>query len=123
MLHPALSIRGRLDRFGVILSGLCAVHCVASVFLVGAIGLGGQFLLNPWFHRIGLALAITIGMATLAAAAARHGRIDNLRLGGIGLGLMAGALAVDHGLPEAMLTVAGVALVATAHLRNMRLAG
>jgi hypothetical protein len=35
---------------------------------------------------------------------------------------MAGALSVDHGLPEAMLTVAGVALVATAHLRNMRLA-
>lgn len=121
MSYAALTIRDRLDRFGVLLSGLCAVHCLASVFLVGAIGLGGQFLLNPWIHRIGLAVAIAVGMATLAVAAAKHGRIDNLRLGGIGLGLMAGALSVDHGLPEAVLTVVGVALVATAHLRNLRL--
>lgn len=117
----ALSIRGRFDRAGIVLSGLCAVHCLASVVLVSALGLGGEALLNPWIHRFGLVLAIAVGLVSLVSAAMRHGRLDNVRLGVIGLGLMAGALTVDHGLPEALLTIAGVALLAIAHLRNLRL--
>ncbi len=121
MNYAAFPIRPRLDRAGIALSGLCAVHCLASVVLVSALGLGGEALLNPWIHRFGLMLAIGVGLISLVSAAVRHGRLDNVRLGAIGLGLMAGALTVDHGLPEALLTIAGVALLATAHLRNLRL--
>jgi hypothetical protein len=49
----------------------------------------------------------------------RHGRIEPLVLGAAGLSLMAAALFVEHGLPEAVLTISGVALVAAAHIRNL----
>lgn len=120
MRKAMLSIRNRLDRAGVVLSGLCALHCLLSIFAVGSLGLGSQVLFSPWIHRFGLAAAIAIGILTLAYAAAKHGRFENLRIGALGLGLMGAALAVGHGIAEALLTIAGVALVATAHIRNLR---
>ena len=40
--------------------------------------------------------------------------------GGTGAPVGAGALAVDHGFEEAVLTVIGVSLVALGHLLNLR---
>jgi hypothetical protein len=116
------AIRNRLDRAGIILSGLCAVHCVLGVVLVGVLGLGGEALLSPAIHRIGLAVALVVGIFSLGFGVARHGRIAPLVIGGTGLALMAGAILVGHGLPEAVLTVMGVSLVALAHIRNLHAA-
>lgn len=122
-MHKAIySIRDRLDRAGIVISGLCAVHCVLTIVLVSVLGLGGGFLMSPWIHRAGLGLAIAVGLFTLVHSAIRHGRFENLRLGALGLGLMGGAMTVDHGVVEALLTIAGVTLLATAHLRNLRCA-
>lgn len=115
-----LSIRDRLDRVGVLLSGLCALHCLLSIVIVSALGLGGQALLAPEIHEIGLLLAVIIGAVTLGLGVARHGQIGPLIIGGLGLCLMASALMVGHGLPEAILTICGVAMVAIAHIRNLR---
>ncbi|WP_298289108.1 MerC domain-containing protein [Novosphingobium sp.] len=114
------SFRARLDRFGVILSGLCLIHCVAGVFLVGVLGIGGGVLLDPDWHRWGLALALVIGALTIGLGALRHGRFLPLMVGSTGLALMGGALAVGHGDEEVVLTVIGVVLVAAAHLINIR---
>lgn len=114
------SIRDRLDRAGVLLSGLCAVHCLLGIVLVSALGLGGQALLAPAIHEIGLALAILVGIVTLGLGVLRHGQTGPLLIGAGGIVLMSAALFVGHGLPEAVLTIAGVALVATAHIRNLR---
>ncbi|HQS70548.1 MAG: hypothetical protein B7Y36_04765 [Novosphingobium sp. 28-62-57] len=114
------SFRARLDRFGVILSGLCLIHCVAGVFLVGVLGIGGGVLLDPDWHRWGLALALVIGALTIGLGALRHGRFLPLMVGSTGLALMGGALAVGHGDEEVVLTVIGVVLVAIAHLINIR---
>jgi hypothetical protein len=114
------SIRSRLDRFGVLLSGLCAVHCMAGIFLVSILGIGGGALANPAIHRVGIVLAVLIGAATLGMNALRHGRTGPLLTGLAGLSLMALAIFVGHGTREAVLTVSGVALVATAHIRNIR---
>jgi hypothetical protein len=111
---------GRLDRLGVVLSGLCMVHCLAGLVLVGALGLGGSVLLNPAFHRAGLMLAVVIGVTTIGANALRHGHRLPLWLGTCGLTLMAGAVLCDHGAGEAILTIGGVALVAGAHVINLR---
>lgn len=120
MRRAILSIRDRLDRAGIVLSGLCAVHCVASIVLVSVLGLGGEALLAPAIHEVGLLLAVIVGAVTLGIGALRHGRPGPLMIGAIGLCLMASALAVGHGVLEALLTIAGVALVAAAHLRNLR---
>lgn len=115
---------GQLDRLGVLLSGLCAVHCLAGLALVSLLGIGsvgfGGILLNPAIHRIGLVLAVAIGVVTLGFAAVRHRRVDLLVLGSCGLGLMAAGILAPHGNAEALLTIAGVGLLATAHLRNLR---
>lgn len=120
MIPPGNLERMKLDRFGIGLSALCAVHCFGSILLVGALGLGGQWLLAPVIHEVGLAIAIVIGALTIGAGVWRHGRLLPLAIGTVGVVLMAAALWGPHGLGEAMFTVAGVTLVATAHLLNLR---
>jgi len=114
-------IRNRLDRMGILLSALCALHCLAGILLVAGLGIGGEFLFAPSIHRIGLALAIVIGGITLAIGITRHGDPRPLQIGALGLVLMVAALAVGHGAYEAVLTIGGVSLLAWAHLRNLRL--
>lgn len=114
------SIRDRLDRVGVLLSGLCALHCLAGLLLVAGLGLGGQFLLAPVIHRIGLALAIGVGAVTLVLGVTRHRDPVPLQLGAGGIAFMTLALFVGHGTEEAVLTIVGVSLLAWAHLRNLR---
>lgn len=120
MRDAILLIRNRLDRIGVMLSGLCALHCVLGIVLVSALGLGGGALLSPAIHQIGLVLAIVIGIATIGIGALRHGALGPLLIGSAGIVLMAAAIGVGHGFAEAVLTIAGVALVAAAHMRNLR---
>lgn len=120
MRDAVLSIRNRLDGLGMVLSGLCAVHCLLGLVLVSVLGLGGGVLLAPEIHEIGLALAVGVGVLTLGLGALRHGRTGPLLIGGLGIALMATALLVGHGPAEAVLTIAGVALVAFAHIRNLR---
>ena len=117
------SIRFRLDRLGIVLSGLCAVHCLLGIALISLLGLGGlagEALLSPAIHRAGLALAVFVGAVTLGLGVLRHGSLAPLAIGGGGIALMAGGLVAPHGLQEAVLTIAGVALVAAAHIRNLR---
>jgi hypothetical protein len=120
MRDAILSIRNRLDGVGVLLSGLCAVHCLLGLLLVSLLGLGGQFLLSPEIHRVGLALAVAVGLVTIGLGALRHGRLEPLLLGACGIALMALAVIAGHGPQEAALTISGVALVAFAHIRNLR---
>ncbi len=116
---PPAADRPLVDRLGVRLSALCAVHCVASVALVGSVGAA---LLNPLIHEVGLALAVLLGAVAFAGGLARHARPGPLLLGAGGLILMATALLVRHGPREAALTIAGVALLSTGHLLNGRFA-
>lgn len=108
------------DRLGVGLSGLCAVHCVGTVALAGSLGVA---LANPLIHEVGLALALLLGLVAFGSGVARHARREPLMLGLSGLALMAAALLIPHGAGEAALTVAGVALLATGHWWNGRIAG
>ncbi len=120
MAFQGSSLRFRLDRVGVVLSGLCAVHCAAGLVLVTLLGLGGGVLLDPVIHEVGLVLAVGIGAIGLGAGVLRHRRIGVLLTGLVGLALMATAMRLEHGAHEALLTIAGVALLASAHWRNLR---
>ena len=117
------SIRLRLDRAGIILSGLCALHCIAGIALVAFFGFGsiaGEALFAPAIHRAGLTLAVAIAALTLGVAAVQHGQRRSLVIGLFGIGLMFAGLFAPHGAIEAALTIAGVVLVAFAHIRNLR---
>lgn len=113
-------IRGRLDRLGVFLSALCLLHCVAGLVVVVGLGLGGGFLLNPDIHRFGLLFATVIAAVAIGVGAVRHRQAAPFVVAMTGLSFMGGALAVGHGVEEAILTVIGVLLVATGHVLNLR---
>lgn len=112
--------RSRLDRAGILLSGLCAIHCLASIVVVSALGLGGQWLLAPEIHRWGLALACVIAGVAIGWGALRHRQRTPFVVAMTGLTFMGGALAAPHGVEEAVLTIIGVALVSLGHILNLR---
>ena len=113
-------IRGRLDRVGIALSCLCAIHCVVGLFLVAGLGLGSTFLLDPVIHRVGLLLATIVAGVAIGMGALRHRRPMPFVVAMTGLSFMGGALAVDHGREEALFTIIGVVLVAAGHILNLR---
>jgi hypothetical protein len=109
-----------MDRFGMVLSGLCAVHCVLGIVIVAGLGLSGGLLLHPAIHRFGLLLATVIAGVAIGLGAIRHRRRAPFVIAMTGLSFMGGALAVGHGVEEAVLTVIGVSLVALGHVLNLR---
>jgi len=113
-------IRGRLDRIGMLLSCLCAVHCVAGLVIVVGLGLGGGLLLDPAIHRVGLLLATLIAGVAIGLGAIQHRRAAPFVVAMMGLSFMGGGLAVEHGAEEAVLTIIGVALVSLGHVLNIK---
>ena len=120
MRFALLSIRDRLDRAGVVLSGLCALHCIASLILLSGLGLGGGFLLSPVIHEVGLVIAFLIAGVAIGWGALKQRRAAPFVIAMMGLTFMGGALASPHGAQEAVLTIVGVALVTAGHVLNLR---
>lgn len=112
-----------LDRVAIGLSGICLVHCLASAVVLTLLASAGGLLLHPLVHEIGLALAIVLAAVALGRGWLQHRAVRPALVGLAGLGLMAGALTVHHGLGETALTIVGVGLVALGHHLNRRAFG
>lgn len=115
-------LRRRLDHVGIALAGLCAVHCLATLLIVSALGLGSHFLLAESIHRTGLALAVIVAGVAIGWGFMRHRLIAPLAIAAAGIVMMALALLAPHGAGELLLTLAGVALVSAGHVLNLRAA-
>ena len=110
---------GRLDRIAMGISGLCVVHCVATAVLLGLLASAGGFLGQPIIHEVGLSLAMIIGAFALGRGILEHGFMLPSAIGGLGLGVMAGALSLPHDGREPIYTVVGVLIVALGHRLNV----
>lgn len=117
-----LPATGTLDRWAIGLSGLCVVHCVSSVLLLTFVSAAGGALLSHGFHEVGLAVAILIGVVALVRGSMEHGYTLPAAIGGLGLGVMAGALTMGHESNEVIVTLFGVAILALGHDLNRRAA-
>lgn len=113
---------GTLDRWAIGLSGLCLVHCLASAVLVAVLASAGGLLLSPMIHEVGLLLAIGLGILALGRGVVQHGFMMPAAVGGLGLGVMAGALGMPHDGSEVLYTIIGVAILALGHDLNRRAA-
>jgi hypothetical protein len=111
---------GALDRLGIAVSGFCLVHCLASAVLVAMLASAGGMLLNPLIHEVGLTIAIGLGIVALGRGVVDHGFMMPAAVGGLGLGVMAGALSLPHDGGEVMYTIVGVAILALGHDLNRR---
>ena len=108
----------RLDRFAIGLSGLCLVHCLATSVLLALLASAGSWLGADWIHEVGLTLAMAMGALALGRGIWEHGYTMPSAVGGLGLGVMAGALTLPHDGTEALYTVIGVAILALGHRLN-----
>ncbi|MCG8393506.1 MAG: MerC domain-containing protein [Pseudomonadales bacterium] len=117
--------RLRLDQAAIALSGLCMVHCLASVAGLFAIGLLSAFgSVDEVFHLTMLAFIVPVSMLAMVAGYRRHRR-RRVLLPGL-LALMALCLltvfeSAMHGtFWEPLLTsLVGICLMAT-HFANIR---
>lgn len=109
-----------LDRLAIALSGLCLVHCLATTVLLALFSAAGGLVFSPWIHETGLMLAIAMGVIALGRGMWEHGYMMPSAIGSLGLGVMAGALAVPHGGEETIYTLLGVGLLALGHDLNRR---
>ena len=108
----------RLDRMAIGLSGLCLVHCLATAVLLGLVSAAGGMLGAPIIHEVGLTLAMMLGSVALGRGIYEHGFMMPSAVGGLGLGVMAGALTMPHDGGEALFTVLGVSILALGHQLN-----
>jgi len=108
----------RLDRMAIGLSGLCLVHCLATSVLLALLSAAGGILGAPIIHEVGLVLAVIMGAIALGRGILEHGYSMPSAIGGLGLGVMAGALTLPHDGSEAVYTVLGVGILAFGHRLN-----
>ena len=111
---------GVLDRLAIGLSGLCLVHCLTTSVVVALLASAGGMFLSPAVHEIGLTMAIALGMIALGRGIVDHGFMMPSAVGGLGLGVMTGALSLPHGPTEIIYTMIGVAILALGHDLNRR---
>jgi hypothetical protein len=112
----------RLDRLAMGLSGLCAVHCVATAVLLGLLASAGGLLGKPIIHEVGLALAMIIGAVALGRGVREHGFLLPSAVGVVGLSTMAYAMTLHESGYEPAVTIAGVLILALGHRLNIEAA-
>ena len=110
---------GRLDRIAMGLSGLCAVHCVATAVLLGLLASAGGLLGQPIIHEVGLTLAMILGAIALGRGIREHGFFLPCMVGFSGLAIMAFAMTLHESGFEPAVTILGVSVLALGHRLNM----
>lgn len=108
----------RIDRIAIGLSGVCLVHCLGTAVALAMLASAGGFLGAPVIHEVGLVLAMLLGALALGRGAAEHGYLLPVAVGGLGLGVMGGALQLPHDGGEALYTMVGVGFLALGHRLN-----
>jgi hypothetical protein len=116
--HPLSG--SRLDRLAMGLSGLCAVHCVATAILLGLVASAGGMLGKPIIHEVGLSLAMILGAIALGRGIREHGLLLPSAVGVLGIAGMGFAMTLHESGYEPVVTIVGVAVLALAHRLNIR---
>lgn len=110
----------RLDKLAMGLSGLCAVHCVATAVLLGLVASAGGLLGKPIIHEVGLSLAMILGAIALGRGIREHGFILPSAVGATGLAIMAYAMSLHETGYEPAFTILGVSVLALGHRLNIK---
>ena len=115
---------GKLDRFSILLSAICLVHCVSVpvLFLIGGYVTSVAFLTEHLVHQILLLIALPLSLFSLLSGYRIH---KNRKVGILGLlglvFLILGVFLHESLAREISMTILGACLLAMAHLLNLRL--
>ena len=115
---------GKLDRFSILLSAICLVHCVSVpvLFLIGGYVTSVAILTEHFVHQILLLIALPLSLFSLGKGYRIH---KNRKVGILGLCglifLVLGVFSHESLSREISMTILGSCLLAIAHLFNLRL--
>ena len=127
-------MQAHFDRFAILLSGICAIHCIALPLVASLIPLlavtiqHGHQLHEFWFHQFILVFILPISTIALVAGYRIHRQVLPLLVAGFGLSILVGVamfaeyLIVHHLMPhsgETIVTVTGGIFHATGHVLNV----
>ncbi|MEM9252911.1 MAG: MerC domain-containing protein, partial [Planctomycetota bacterium] len=85
------SAEGRWDLVGIVASGACAVHCVATPFLLLLLPAFGTAWSNAWVHWALAAVVLPLAFVVIGRGYRAHRRRSTLVLAGLGAaGIVAG---------------------------------
>jgi len=116
---------GRADRLGVLLSGVCMVHCLLLPVMLSTLPLWpAAAAWHRWLHPVFALILIPTTMVAAVAGYRKHGRRRIVGVLGVGLAVILSAGVLGHAMPgaavETGLTVAGSVLLIAGHWRNWR---
>jgi hypothetical protein len=114
-------LQERADRFGILASALCAVHCAAGAILAGATGIG-SLLADERLEATFVCVALLIAFGALSLGFKKHRRAGAVTLGVVALSVLGVTRFVrfSAGTSERALSIFGAALLVAAHALNLR---
>ncbi len=114
--------RNRLDKFGIALTSLCALHCIFLPVLLPVLPLLGlSFLADHAFEQVVLLLTFVVGAIALFTGFHKyHRKLYPFYSLAIGIMIYANRDFLGEGLEPIVLTI-GSALIVLAHVMNVRL--
>lgn len=116
---------GIMDKTGAAISWICAVHCLATPFVVSFLPLLGlSFVAGEGFEYVFIAISITVGLVSLLPAYfTQHRKFRTLLFftSGTCLIVFADILFDDSFFGKLTFVFAGAGLITYSHLTNRRL--
>lgn len=129
------NMQERLDKFAILLSGLCAIHCIALPIFVSILPLlsyttrHGNHFHEFWFHQFILIFIVPVSLLAIISGYKTHRKLLPAVISMIGLIILAFVatfaeqLLVYRVIPpagETLLTLTGGVIHALGHLLNVQ---
>lgn len=127
-------MQAHFDRFAVLLSGICAIHCIAIPVVVSLIPFlsvtmeHGQVLHEFWFHQFILLFILPVSIIALVSGYRFHRQMTPFIIASIGLFILVSVavfaeyLITHHLMPhngETIVTITGGVIHAIGHVLNV----
>lgn len=124
----------RFDKFAIMLSGLCTIHCIVTPILASIVPLfsaavhHGEDVHHFWFHQAIILFILPVSLIALFAGYRSHKELVPIIIAGIGLSILTfTALFAEHLLHdnlidhtgETLLTITGGIIHAVGHILNI----
>lgn len=111
-----------MDKLGIWVSGLCALHCLALPLLLPIAPLiASSFVAEAWFERTILSLSLLVGLAALSVGYIRYHRQIMPALALFTGGLIYWNKDILGEAFEPITIAMGASLIIAAHVMNLRL--
>lgn len=120
-----MTVSGILDRSAIVLSMICAVHCLTVPLAVVMMPTSTYWFADDHFHFLLLYLVLPTSTLAIGLGCRRHRTFKVIAWGSAGLGFLVLGALLGHDrlgeLGEKGMTLLGAGLVVLAHVHNFRL--